>query len=168
MPDFCAVAQIVAPLHPVVSSIGLNIDELRELLAVHGVTMAAPGPALVAQLRWLRERYPTPRLSLHTREFCLTLSDGDPAVERAALLFAALVATTRARIAAFPEMGDLADTLRNAQINVDGLAVLRALGADDEGYAAEGVVATPGLAIAGPVATVGLGDSFTGGVLAML
>ena len=168
MPDFAAVAQIVAALHPVVSSVGLNVDELRELLAVHGETMAAPGPALLANLRALAERYPTPRFSVHTREFCLTLTAGDPERERAALLFASLVAVTRSHIAAFPEMADLATTLDVAQVNAAGLAFLRTLGAADEGYAAGGVVATPGLAIGGPVATVGLGDSFTGGILAMM
>ena len=48
-----------------------------------------------------------------------------------------------------------------------GLAFLRSLGARDDGYAADGVVATPGLDIAEPLATVGLGDTFTGGVLAL-
>lgn len=167
MPDFRAVAQIVEKLHAVVGSVGLNIDELRELLAVHGVTMAAPGPELVAQLRWLRERYPTPRLSVHTRELCLTLTDGDPAQERDALLFASLVAATRARIATFPEMDDLAETLQWARISAEGLAFLHLLSVEDDGDGGAGVVATPGLAVGGAVATVGLGDSFTGGVLAM-
>jgi ADP-dependent phosphofructokinase/glucokinase len=167
MPDFSAVAKIVAALRPVVSSIGLNIDELRELQAVLGVTMAAPGPALVAQVQELRDRYPVPRLSVHDRAFCLTVTDGDPERERDALLFASLVSATRARIAAFPEMDDLAPPLQTARINAAGLAFLRSLDAEEDGCAAAGVVATPGLEIAGPVATVGLGDSFTAGILAM-
>ncbi len=168
MPDFAGVAQAVAALQPMVSSIGMNIDELRDLLAVHGVTMAAPGPDLVRQLRELRERYPAPRLSVHTREFCLTLTDNDPARERHALLFASLVAATRSRIARFPEMTDLQATLRAAEVNPAGLELLRALGLGSDGSQADDVVATPGLCFAGPPATVGLGDSFTGGLLAML
>jgi ADP-dependent phosphofructokinase/glucokinase len=168
MPECSAVAQIVETMLPVVSSVGMNIDELRELLAVHGTAMAGPGPALVAQVRELASRYPTPRFSVHTREFCLTLTNEDATREREALLFATLVAATRARNATFPEMGDLTTTVETARINPDSLAFLYSLGAEDEGYAAGGVVATPGLTIAGPVATVGLGDSFTGGILAMM
>ena len=168
MPDFAAVAEVVAALHPLVSSIGMNIDELRELLAVHGVAMAAPGPELVTQVRRLAARYPAPRFSVHTREFCLTLTDGDPARERGALLFASLTAATRSRTGAFPEPADLAATMTQARINTAGLAFLHSLGAAVEGYAAGGVVATPGLGVAQPLATVGLGDTFTGGVLAMM
>lgn len=162
MPDFAMVAAVVAALHPYVTSIGMNIDELREFLAVLGVTMAAPGPALVAQMRHLQQRYPTPRLSVHTREFCLTLTEGDADQERDALLFASLTAATRSRIAAFPSLGELATTLAAGSINADGLSLVDAVA----GF--EGVVATPGMCFTGPAATVGLGDSFTGGLLAML
>lgn len=162
MPDFAMVAEVVAALYPWLTSVGMNIDELRELLAVHGVTMAVPGPELVAQMRELQQRYPTPRLSVHTREFCLTLTEGDAEQERDALLFASLTAATRSRIAAFPHLSDLATTLANGSINPDGLALVEAVAGEP------GVVATPGIGFTGPAATVGLGDSFTGGVLAML
>ncbi|MFT4038909.1 MAG: ADP-dependent glucokinase/phosphofructokinase [Thermomicrobiales bacterium] len=162
MPDFRHVRQIVAELHPWVSSIGMNIDELRELLAVEGVTMAAPGPALVAQMRAFSAQFPTPRFSVHTREFCLTLTAGDPATERDALIFGSLTAATRARIAAFPRLDDLAATLAQGTINDVGLALVAALAGEPR------VVVTPGVAFPGPTATVGLGDSFTGGLLAMV
>lgn len=162
MPDFAMVAAVVAALHPYVTSLGMNIDELREFLAVHDMTMAAPGPDLVAQMRQLQRRYPTPRLSVHTREFCLTLTEGNPDQERDALLFASLTAATRSRIAAFPTLDDLATTLTDGSINRDGLELVAAVAAEP------GVVATPGIAFTGPAATVGLGDSFTGGLLAML
>lgn len=168
MPDFTTVTETVAALHPLVSSVSMNIDELRELLAVHGVTMAPPGPALVEQMRGLAARYPVPRFAVHTREFCLTLTDGDLSAERDALLFAALVAASRSRIAGFPELADLEATLGMGSINPEGLAFLRLLGAEEEGYAEGGVVVTPGIGFSGPAATVGLGDSFTGGVLAMM
>lgn len=162
MPDFAMVAAVVTALHPYVTSIGMNIDELREFLTVHGATMAAPGADLVAQMRQLQQRYPTPRLSVHTREFCLSLTDGDANQERDALLFASLTAATRSRIAAFPQWDDLATTLADGTINGDGLAVVEAAATEPD------VVATPGIAFSGPAATVGLGDSFTGGLLAML
>jgi ADP-dependent phosphofructokinase/glucokinase len=114
MPDAGAMLRILEVLQPVVTSVGLNVDELDQLLGALGETMAAPGPALVAQVRHLAARYPVPRFSLHTREFCLTVTDGDPERERDALLFGALVAATRARTGAFPAFADLAATLAEA------------------------------------------------------
>lgn len=168
MPDFRMVAEVVQTLHPLVSSIGMNIDELRAFLAVHGVEMAAPGPELASQMRQLSAHYPTRRFSVHTREYCLTLTENDPEQEAAALLFGSLTAASRSRIAAFPELPDLAATLAKGTINPDGLSLLHTLGADSHGHLSPGVVATPGIAFHGPAATVGLGDSFTGGILAML
>jgi ADP-dependent phosphofructokinase/glucokinase len=129
--------------------------------------MAAPGPGLVAQMRALAARYPTPRFSVHTREFCLTLTEEDPAREMKALLFGSLVAATRSRIGAFPAFADQEATLEMAEANAEGLEVLRALGVSPENEGEAGVVATPGLAVAA-VASVGLGDSFTGAMLAIL
>jgi ADP-dependent phosphofructokinase/glucokinase len=162
MPDFRHVRQIVEELYPFVTSIGMNIDELRELLAVDGIAMAAPGPELVAQMRVLSAQFPTPRCSVHTREFCLTLTERDVDQERDALLFGSLTAATRARIAAFPTLSDLATTLEQGKINVAGLELV------DDLSGVPGVVVTPGIAFTGPTATVGLGDSFTGGLLAMM
>jgi ADP-dependent phosphofructokinase/glucokinase len=161
MPDFRHVRQIVEELHPYVTSVGMNIDELRELLSVDGIPMSAPGPDLVAQMRTLSARYPTPRFSVHTREFCLTLTERDADQERDALLFGSLTAATRARIATFPALSDLATTLEQGTVNNVGLALV------DELMDVPGVVVTPGIAFTGPTATVGLGDSFTGGLLAM-
>lgn len=162
MPDFRYVRQIAEELYPYITSIGMNIDELRELLSVDGIAMAAPGPELVAQMRTLSAEFPTPRFTVHTREFCLTLTDRDPDHERDALLFGSLTAATRARIATFPALPDLANTLEQGTINGVGLALIDSLSG------VPGVVVTPGIAFTGPTATVGLGDSFTGGVLAMM
>jgi ADP-dependent phosphofructokinase/glucokinase len=140
----------------------MNIDELRELLAVEGVAMAAPGPDLVTQMRALSEQFPAPRFSVHTREFCLTLTEGDADQERDALIFGSLTAATRARIATFPGLAALAATLDQGRINRDGMALV------DELAGVPSVVVTPGIAFTGPTATVGLGDSFTGGLLAMM
>jgi ADP-dependent phosphofructokinase/glucokinase len=162
MPDFRHVRQIAQELYSYVTSIGMNIDELRELLGVEGITMAAPGPELVAQMRTISAQFPTPRFSVHTREFCLTLTERDLDAERDALLFGSLTAATRARIASFPALSDLAATLEQCTINDVGLALV------DEFSDVPGVMVTPGVAFTGPTATVGLGDSFTGGLLAMM
>ncbi|MFN8661100.1 MAG: ADP-dependent glucokinase/phosphofructokinase [Thermomicrobiales bacterium] len=162
MPDFRHVRQIVQELHPYVTSVGMNIDELRELLAVDGIVMDAPGPGLVDQVRALSAQFPTPRFSVHTREFCLTLTERDADQERDALLFGSLTAATRARIAAFPQLDDLVETLEQGTINGVGLALV------NEFLDVPDVVVTPGIAFTGPTATVGLGDSFTGGLLALM
>ena len=168
MPEPVAVARVLEMLHPVVTSVGLNIDELRDLLYARGVTMAEPGSELIAQFRWLAARYPAPRWLLHTREFCLSLVAGDAAKERDALLFGSLVAATRSRIGDFPQLSDLQTTLERAVVNPTGMALLRSLGIADDGCGDDGLVMTPGLRIEGAMASVGLGDSFTAGVLAIL
>ena len=168
MPEPVSVARVLETLHPVVTSIGLNIDELRDLLHALGVTMAEPGSDLLAQFRWLAARYPVPRWSLHTREFCLSLVDGDAAKERDALLFGSLVAATRSRIGDFPRLSDLQATLERAVVNPAGIALLHSLGIADDGCVDDSLVVTPGLQIEGAMASVGLGDSFTAGVLALL
>jgi ADP-dependent phosphofructokinase/glucokinase len=168
MPDFNQVTRTLEVLHPLVTSVGLNVDELRGVLRALGVAMAPPGPDLVAQLHILMERFPVPRLSLHTRGFCLTLTDGDPELERDCLLFGSLVAATRSRLGAFPTADDLEETLARSDVNPAGLDLLRSLGIAENGQGVGRLVVTPGLKISPLVASVGLGDSFTGGVLAML
>jgi ADP-dependent phosphofructokinase/glucokinase len=84
------------------------------------------------------------------------------------------VAGTRARIGTFPTPADLRATLADGPPSAAGLAVIARL-ADlvglREGIARFGsnwLVAVPTFALAAPVGTVGHGDSFTPGLLAML
>jgi ADP-dependent phosphofructokinase/glucokinase len=168
MPEADSASRLLEMLHPIVTSIGLNIDELRDLLRGLDITMAQPGAELIAQFRGLAERYPVPRWSLHTREFCVSLIDGDSAAERDALLLGSLVAATRSRISDFPQLSDLQVTLERAAVNPLGMAVLHSLGIADDGCMGDTLVVTPGLQVEGATASVGLGDSFTAGVLAML
>ncbi len=173
MPDAASITRILQVLHPLAGSIGLNIDELRQLLRSRGVVMASPGPELVDQFRSLAECFPAPRWSLHTRELCLTLTTRDPGAERDALLFGSLVAAARSRVGGFPDFADLAAAQNDAGVNPVGMDFLRTLGIADDGYGAgglgaDGLVVTPGLTIDGTRASVGLGDSFTAGVLAVL
>jgi ADP-dependent phosphofructokinase/glucokinase len=168
MPEPISVARVLETLHPVVTSIGLNIDELRDLLNALGLTMAKPGSGLIAQFRWLAARYPVPRWSLHTREFCVSQVDDDATKERDALLFGSLVAATRSRIGDFPRLSDLQTTLECAVVNPTGMALLRSLGIAEHGWLDDRLIVTPGLRIDGAMALVGLGDSFTAGALAML
>ena len=168
MPDASLLVDTLDALSPLTSSVGCNIDEFRQILAAFDVPMAESGPDLVTQLDWLALQFGLLRLSLHTRDFCLAVTEGDAARERDALLFGSLVAGTRSRTGIFPNAADLAETLELESINPAGMALLRSLGADGDGVTRSGVVVTPGLRIASPVASVGMGDSFTAGVLAMV
>jgi ADP-dependent phosphofructokinase/glucokinase len=168
MPESRSLVDTLEALSPVISSAGCNIDEMRQILAAFGITRAEPGPDLVDQLRWLARRFDLPRLSLHTRDYCLTVTEGDIERERDALLFGSLVAGTRCRTGTFSEFADLVDTLEREAINPEGLALMHVLGEDGDGSSTSGLVATPGLSIASPLASVGMGDSFTAGVLALL
>ncbi len=168
MPDATAMLRILEVLHPLVGSIGLNIDELRQVLRALGMEMAPAGPKLAAQFRALAERFPAPRWSLHTRELCLTVTVGDAEAERDALLFGSLTAAARARLGDFPVVADLDAALAAGVPNAAGMALLCTLAIAGDGYGGDGLVATPGLCIDGTRASVGLGDSFTAGVLAGL
>ncbi len=144
MPDFRHVRQIVEELHPYVSSVGMNIDELRELLAVEGTVMATPGPDLVVQMRTFLSAVPDPALLRAHPGVLPDLTERDLDQERDALIFGSLTAATRARIAAFPALADLATTVEQGTINDVGLALV------DDLSRVPGVVVTPGIAFTGP------------------
>lgn len=170
MPEAPALLRVLEVLHPAIDSVGMNVDELGQVLSGLGEAMAAPGSELLAQVRGLAARFPVPRVSLHTREFCLTATDGgaEMEAERDALLFGSLVAATRARLGAFPTIGDLEATLAEGEVNPAGIDLLESLDMAETGCAGDGVMVTPGYRNGATVASVGLGDSFTGGVLAVL
>lgn len=165
MPDAGAMLRVLEVLQPAVTSVGFNIDECGQLLGARGEDQAAPGPDLVAQLRGLAARFPIPRVSLHTRAFCITVTAGDPERERDALLVGSLVAGTRARTGEFPAFADLEATLAQGGIDPAGMALVDAV--ETGGNAGDSVVVTPGYRNERSIASVGLGDSFTAGVLAI-
>ncbi|HEU0114376.1 MAG TPA: ADP-dependent glucokinase/phosphofructokinase, partial [Thermomicrobiales bacterium] len=148
-----------------------NAEELVVLLGRAGDSLAPA--AMLAGMAELRRAAALPRLNAHTQDFCLTLTAGDPSREQRALLYGSLVAGAHARTGAFPAPADLRRTLAAAP-GQEGLAAERALAAAcdmtdgvaplDDGWA----VFAPTLAVPIPAGTVGLGDSFTGGVLALL
>lgn len=170
MPEPAMMANVAQGLAPAVDSIGFNADELGDLLAAWRFASVTESHSLAAALKTVRNRIPAPRLGLHTARICLTLTMSDPETERDALLFASLVAATRARIGTFPAFADLADSLTPMVVDQRGLAVVRSPGLVD-GIGRVGddwLVGVPGIVVDHPAATVGLGDSFTGALLALL
>ena len=173
-PEPAVLAAILDELAPHVDSVGLNADELDAVLALWGELPAEGIDGSLAGLFTLQRRLNRPRVGLHTQDYCLTLTRLDPSAERDALLYASLVAGTRARIGAYPTPPDLRAALAEATPSAAGLALLRRFAENLDGrggmasFGSEWLVAVPAMAVAAPVGTVGLGDSFTAGLLAML
>ncbi len=129
--------------------------------------------AIVRAMESVGQRLHRSRLSLR-KDYCLTLTDGDPLVERRALLYGALVAATHARRGGFPAASDLRRTHGGLRGGLDNYAHERVLREDfamEDGLARlsdRWLVSVPALRDPFPTGTVGLGDSFTASVLAML
>jgi ADP-dependent phosphofructokinase/glucokinase len=173
-PDRDWLAAVFAGLAPHVDSVGLNAEELAALVDPGGANGARGPLEALAGMRGLRDRVGVPRLNVHTQDYCLTLTAGDPVREQRALLYGALVAGAHARTGAFPAPSDLRRTLATSAPGAERLEAARELAADldmtagvaplDDGW----VVFAPTLPAPVPAGTVGLGDTFTAGVLALL
>jgi ADP-dependent phosphofructokinase/glucokinase len=174
-PDEEYLAAILDGFAGEVDSVGLNADELNDVLRLWGRGHTANTADLVAAAQEMYFRLGCGRLNVHTQNLCVTISHGDPQEEQDALLCGSLVAGTRARLAAFPQHGDLARVLAECAVAPAGLhmlsGALAAWGCPAEGIArldGAWLVVAPTLAVANPAGLVGLGDSFTAGVLGIL
>lgn len=173
MPRPALLRRVVDVFSPLVDSVGLNGDELRDLLGASAKPSNESNEeeaALASRLASFARQIPTPRVSLHSGSCCLTVTAGAPERERDALLVGSLVASTRARTGAFPTVAALSESLADCRPHPTGQTTIRALGLCDGIGAVEtgSLVGVPTPLVETPRATVGLGDSFTAGVLAML
>ena len=170
MPHVHELAGVAESLALEVSSIGMNADEFRDLVIAWGLTPARNGAEMTLLLETARHRLMTPRISVHTASFAMSLTSGGTDRERDALLFGALVASTRARIGKCPVFADLEETLNVVGVHPKGLRLLSDLNSSTGFVERESgtIVVVPTLEVPEPKATVGLGDSFTAGVMAML
>jgi ADP-dependent phosphofructokinase/glucokinase len=176
MPDPDTFAVVRDHLVPAVDSLGLNEDELTATLALAGLPPPDELATTVAALDRLQRHLAIPRLGLHTRHCCVTITRDDPFTEQAALLYASAVAGSFARRADFPSPADLRQTVERCVVSPTGLALAASLADQGADVIAPGIgrlgdrwlVIAPTLAISHPASTIGLGDSFTGGLLAML
>lgn len=174
-PDGGFLAAILEGFAGEVDSIGLNADELNDVLHLWGEPHADGAPGLVDAVRRMHAHVGCARINVHTQELCVTVTQGDPRAEQDALLFGSLVAGTRARLADFPRVEDVARVLGAGEVAPRSLGLLAdacaAGGAPPEGIARCGagwLVAAPTLAVSNPAGIVGLGDSYTAGVLGVL
>lgn len=133
-----------------ITSIGMSHSEFLPLV---------PGSAdLAGDMCVLGDRLGLDRVCVHADHWAVAATRGDPEVERQALMMGSLLAGTRAAhgIPAYPSGIDA-----RAAFAAPPLPPLSRHGAWS-------VVACASLYLEHPAATVGLGDSFTGGCLLML
>jgi ADP-dependent phosphofructokinase/glucokinase len=160
MPGTDDLRRVVTRLREHVDSVGCNEDEFRDLTVSLGVPMTDSEAEMRRAIETLRAALGVRRLVLHTARFAASAGEFEPEREREALLFAGLVASTRARIGRLPDVGDCLETLERARVNERSSALIAAW-AD-----APDAVAIPALEVEPVVASVGLGDSFTAAYLA--
>lgn len=161
MPRPDMLQRVLDALAPFVSSVGLNEDELRVLADPDRRYAAFGWRERYAALMRIGERWPARRIGLHTRDGCLALTSADPDRERQALLAGSLVAAARVATGDFPTFDDCRRTLATAQVRPEPIA-------RGEPTGAWRLVTVPGLRVPRAAAAVGLGDSFTGALLALL
>lgn len=157
-----------------VDSLGLNAEELPLLAAALDLAPPQTIAGQVDVLARFKERTGLKRINLHTQAYCLSVTDSEPEEEQVALFFAALVAGTRAATGRYPSLGALGTLLDTITVRPDTAdneaqlarhyQLLDGIGHCQAGW----VVYVPTLDVDQPVTTVGLGDTFTGALLALL
>lgn len=151
-PDLKHRARVLETLTPWVNSLGMNADELRALAGRDG------DPVAVALE--LAQWYGLDRLHVHSDQWVLSVTKGDPERERTALLLSALVASCRAEAGSPVLPADIPVNAEIAPPDQVPSAVARR-----DGWS---VTVAPTLYLRQPRGTVGLGDTFLSVCLAVL
>lgn len=148
-------------LLPLVDVMGCNEDELGEFAQWQNRRLDADDPASVtALLDHLLQLYaPLRGVVLHTARYALYYGAPLPGDMRRGLSMGNLMAASRARTGRYPNRTDLSDTL-SCPLNPQGVAFCAQLTALSTAHP---VCAVPGRSIQ-PICTIGLGDTFIGGV----
>ncbi len=158
-----------------VDSVGMDEDELRDILSLYN-----PGLGAVNALniynggKFVFEKFRLKRLNIHTENFALTFTKGNPENEQSALLLGALTSGTRAATGGSTDLKGLKKMNRTLKVSSEGMGEEELLRKKynfvDGIYRAEGfnAVFVPTKKVKNPVNTVGLGDAFNAGVLAGL
>lgn len=168
------IPAIMGSLAPAVDSIGLNEDELAGIEASADAGACQHPRQQVIALRRLLRQTGVQRVGLHTQRYCLALTTTDPEQEQAALLFAALTASTRAETARLPTFDDLDRKAAAVVVSESALqteAYLTEVYGLKHGIARLSecwVVFAPVPYVPHIATTIGLGDSFAAGLLLLL
>ncbi len=159
-------------LFGLVTSVGFNENELGVLAEDLGFQrpQLADLPAVVALCTHIAETYTLARLNVHTAAYTLVLSRFDPESERMALVLGCATAAYRAWQGSFASLGDLGMEVANLELHPEGINAAESLpdwtGTANGGDSGYHVVCVPAFCCPQQRQAVGLGDTYTAGVLA--
>jgi ADP-dependent phosphofructokinase/glucokinase len=166
---------LIEELYPNVDSLGMNENELVDILILFDYDILSNNvKELYEAARFIYRELKLKRLCVHTRDFAFTLTQGDPEREQRALLIGALSAAYRAITGEYGDWDDLRGVNERSSLNYLGEKVggeLSSLLNLKEGIVEEedfNTVLAVTKSVEQPQYTVGLGDTFLAGTLAVL
>lgn len=140
---------VLAALAGRVTSLGMNLSELRSLL---------PGAEpIAAKAKYLAQALGTERVAIHADDWALTLTRGDPWREQQALLAGCLLAASRAAKGR-PNVPDAPPAGASYRLPHPSFA-------EEDGWYA---ISCPAPWLPRPASTIGLGDTFVAGTMLVL
>jgi len=166
---------LVEELYPNVDSLGMNENELADILILFDYDIPSDNiKELYKAARFVYRELELKRLCVHTRDFVLTLTQGDPEREQRALLIGALSAAYRTITGEYGDWDALREIDESSPLNHSGEKAeeeLSSLLSLKEGIVEEedfNTVLIVTKSVERPRYTVGLGDTFLAGSLAVL
>lgn len=145
--------------------LGMNEEELVEHAARFGLATDAEDPrSILAALNCLLEKYPAKGIVMHTKDYSMYFGKRLPGVDfHKGLALGNLMSSTRARTGRYGTRSDCRVTVDCLPLGAAGLRMATALSALDAGEHYAAVV--PTRYMEHPFYTIGLGDTFTAGML---
>ncbi|WP_372633116.1 ADP-dependent glucokinase/phosphofructokinase [Cohnella sp.] len=154
-----AQLRVIERFRPYIRSVGCNEDEIGELLGLDEPLLELPDDRLLVVLEEARSALGVSNLILHTREFAACLSGADADGWKEALRSGTRFAVARAVSGKFCSEAEIAGIVAGLPPNARGLA-LAELAAGKQG-----ICVVPAFEARKLAGTVGLGDTFAGGLL---
>lgn len=164
--------RVLEEIVPLVDSLGMNIEEAVQLVRdLHMDQLAGSlreNPALVC--REVRSALGVSRLNIHSPAWTISALALEGPIgtetERLALTAGTLLAAARASLGRPPTLEELHSIALTMPVHPEGVAFVESF--EERGWGNMGMVAIPARQVLRPKLTVGLGDAFTAGVLAVI
>jgi ADP-dependent phosphofructokinase/glucokinase len=150
--------RIISKLNAHVQSIGLNEDELADLMGLKEGLLALSDDQIIETLLKAYQSFHVPVLILHTRQFAAVVTEHNSLAWERALQNGIELAAAKAFTGRFCSAEEIAEVVSRLPFHTRGLQLLKSVGDHDM------IRIVP--ALEAPAATtVGLGDTFTAGLL---
>ena len=145
--------------------LGMNEEELVEHAARFGLTTDVENAeSILAALTCLLTQYPAKGIVMHTKDYAMYFGEDIPFVDfHKGLALGNLMSGTRARTGRYGTRGDCRETHLQLPMSGAGMKMAEALTSADTLGRAYAIV--PTRYMEHPVYTIGLGDTFTAGML---